>query len=192
MNDMDKTKDQLIEELEKLRKETANLKKTKTKLQDSEKKFIAITDYTANVEEWYSPEGKLAWISPSVQNFLGYTPQECLEMSDYISTIIHPDHHEMIQKKLDEMVNNLTSGKNLEYKVLRKDGSSLWISTSWQPIYIDGEYAGIRISNQDISEKKKYEFKLIKSLKEKELILKEVHHRIKNNMAAIKSLVIIA
>ena len=39
-----------------------------------------------------------------------------------------------------------------EYEALRKDGSSFWVSASWKPICFEGNYAGIRFSNQDIDD----------------------------------------
>jgi RNA polymerase-interacting CarD/CdnL/TRCF family regulator len=54
----------------------------------------------------------------------------------------------------------------------------------------EGVYAGGRIEQYyDVTFLKKVQDQLEKQLKEKELLLREVHHRIKNNIASISSLI---
>ena len=46
----------------------------------------------------------------------------------------------------------------------------------------DGEIVGLTVSSRDMTERKRAEEKINALLEEKELLLREVHHRIKNNM----------
>jgi len=72
------------------------------------------------------------------------------------------------------------------YETLR--GNEFWGAVSVKMIEVKGIcFQSIRIT--DISEKRKVAQKLKSSLKEKELLLAEVHHRVKNNLAIISGLI---
>lgn len=78
---------------------------------------------------------------------------------------------------------------NVEFINYKKDGTPFWINTSMVPVTgKDGEYIQWVAIGRDISKQKAYEKRLENSLKEKEVLLSEIHHRVKNNLAVISSL----
>ncbi len=83
-------------------------------------------------------------------------------------------------------------GKSIETVEIvrkRKDGTSVYLSLSISPIRTSqGELVGRATIARDITEKRLAEDLMRASLHEKELLLKEVHHRVKNNMQVISSL----
>lgn len=70
-----------------------------------------------------------------------------------------------------------------------RDGSPLWTSMSTSPIFDDqGTYQGAMALVTDISERKRWESELESTLEERESLLQELHHRVKNNFQVMISL----
>ncbi len=78
-------------------------------------------------------------------------------------------------------------GGGLELQAQRKDGSLVSVDISLSPLDADGELR-VMAAVRDITEHKVAAEKLKESLHEKEVLLHEVHHRVKNNLAVICSL----
>jgi PAS domain S-box-containing protein len=68
-------------------------------------------------------------------------------------------------------------------------GAKIWLSTSKVPLQMpNGDVIGVLGVYEDITERKKDEEKLRAALEEREVMLREIHHRVKNNMQIVSSL----
>ena len=73
-------------------------------------------------------------------------------------------------------------------RLVSKEANISWVETQLVPIMKDGKVYSIMVIAEDITSKKKATDQLIKSINEKDLLLKEIHHRVKNNIQIISSL----
>jgi len=117
----------------------------------------------------------------------GYT----MSPEDYIKKYTHPED---LQYCLEGFKKTLESGESafgtrLDHRIIRGDGQTRYIAiqikivkpTKNKSTYVYGTV-------QDITDMKIAEKRLIKSIKEKEILLQEIHHRTKNNLLVIASL----
>lgn len=98
--------------------------------------------------------------------------------------------NELTPEELKQMSDELTSKKSYETEILYRTnlGNEFWGALAIQVIYIGGKaYQSVRVT--DITQQKKAEQYTKATLLEKEILLAEIHHRVKNNMAVISGLI---
>ncbi|HQV52240.1 MAG: PAS domain S-box protein [Flavobacteriales bacterium] len=78
--------------------------------------------------------------------------------------------------------------QQFEAELKNKYGRSLWVETFLNPIITDGKVTEISCIGYGITDRKESQLKLMQSLGEKEVLLQEVHHRVKNNLQIISSI----
>lgn len=126
-------------------------------IRKSEEKFKAIANYTYDWESWIGPNGKPLWINPGVSRITGYSPEECMAMDNYPIPLVYQPDRGRTEKFFHEALHGST-GNDIEFRVLCKDGCTRWAAVSWQPIYSEtGASLGHRSSIHDITERKQIE-----------------------------------
>lgn len=198
--DQGKTKEQLMAELSRLKQRVAELEKklkditrnhqqaSMTLMEEKDKKQMYL-DIAEVILVALDKNGQITLINRKGCRILGYDHGELIG-KNWFETCVPPQ----IRHEVSEVFKQLMEGKieAVEYyenPVLTRSGEVRLIA--WHNANLKnerGEIKGTLSSGQDITEQKQAENELKNSLKEKELLLKEIHHRVKNNMAVISSL----
>ena len=137
---------------------------------------IVITNANAEIE----------YVNPYFTELTGYTLEEAQGKNPNIL-----QSGQTKKEVYDEMWTALLNGETWhgEFLNLKKSGQLYWESASIGPITDNtGKITHFIAIKQDITEKKKKDKELKDSLEEKEIMLKEIHHRVKNNLQVISSL----
>jgi PAS domain S-box-containing protein len=127
------------------------------------------------------------YISPRFTKLFGWDAEHWLAGSDSWFELMHPEDRERVAAAYEGADRARSSGA-VEFRLRKTDGGYAWARASWD--YYE-EPAGKTLALgiiEDVSEAKAEEDALKKLLADRELLLKEVHHRVKNNMQIICSL----
>jgi PAS domain S-box-containing protein len=125
--------------------------------------FRAIADYTYDWEVWVGPPGRVLWTNPAVQRVTGYSIKEIMAMSNYPDSIVYEQDRNRIERAFRSALKGST-GNDVQFRIVRKDGKIIWAEMSWQPIYDDeGNSLGHRESIRDITARKEAEHALEKA-----------------------------
>ncbi len=157
-------------------------------LSEKERQYRFLAEHTFDLIIHMDAGMNRIFASPSSRSVYGYEPDEILEISPFDLT--HPDHHNEAQNILEEMVAS-RQPKQFTYRIIKKDGSVAWIESVLNPQFESesGNFRGIVVVARDIQERKTKEMELMENAKQTENLLKEIHHRVKNNFAILVSLI---
>jgi PAS domain S-box-containing protein len=154
-------------------------------MRESEERLREITDNMMDMVIRVDTDAVFRYVSPSHEKVLGFRPGELLGTS--AQDLIHPEDREEVVRRLRE---TLRAGiGNMTFRCRHKNGGYRWLESIGTSVRNEkGEFVGAVIGSRDITERKSAEEQLRDSLKEKEVLVKEVLHRVKNNLNLVASL----
>ena len=161
---------------------------SKQALLESEQRFRGLVESTNDWIWEVNINGVYTYSSPSVEKILGYKADEVIGKTPF--DFMPPEESLIIKSQFDLFVKSGRSFLNLENLNYHKNGSLIAIETSCVPIIdSDGKITGFRGIDRDISERKLAEKNRLKqSEQQKNELVREVHHRIKNHLQGLMGL----
>ncbi len=149
----------LTEAAERLSGTVAQLESHRNALEESERRYRTVAEYTFDWEGWITPDREFVYISPSCERICGRSKEAFIKDPDLLEKIIHEEDRPSWQRFMDET----RSGKHNSYdfRIMRADGMLRWVSQVNSPVPEDGgRQMGVRFSIRDITERKEMELAL--------------------------------
>ncbi len=165
-----------------IERDISDRKFAETELLRREKFFSELFNTSPLAITFLNAHNEVELVNKGFENLFGYKLEEVKGLE--IDKIIVPEDG------TDEAI-RLTNSPIAEKKQLvrkAKDGKLLEVIVYSVPVIIDGNLEAKFGLYVDVTERQRAEETMLQSLKEKELLLAEVHHRVKNNLAVITGL----
>jgi len=171
----------------------SKIKMAEKALIESEAHYHILADHMSDAVWLMDLNLNTTYHSPSSIKIRGYTAEEimAIPIEKHITGESFARSMPIFLEEMSKVQSDpeYTFVRSIELEFYRKDGSSFWADCTFTFIRgKNGNPDSILGEGRDITDRKTAEEHINKLLKEKETLLKEVHHRIKNNMQTISSL----
>lgn len=170
---------------ERLRnKAETSIRLSEEKAKESEERFRLLINNAGDAIYLCDLQGRLLRVNYESERQTGYSREELLNMNvmDLNATRLTPE-------ALSELVREITRTRKASFETLNRHKDGHEFPVELRVVYLDlGSEAALLGISRDITERKRAEEAMAGSLHEKEVLLKEIHHRVKNNLQIISSL----
>jgi len=159
--------------------------KTREVLKESEESYYQIYEDIPVGLFRSMPNGTLLRLNPAMVHILGYPDRETLLQTNEVHIYENP----LERIGWQTMVEKYGLERESELCLRKYDGTDVWVQHSSRVTRdLDGKVLYYDSAIVDISERKRAEVQIREAVKEKEVLLKEIHHRVKNNLQIVSSL----
>ena len=162
-------------------------KKMEEALKESEQKFRTMVENSLQ-GIFIVQDMEMVYANEALSQIVGYSLEEIQALSqEEMRGIIHPEDQNKVWGRMADRLAGKDVPSRYEFKAIKKNGDTVWMEMVSNRIEYEGKPA-VQGAIIDISDRQQADEQIKASLKEKEVMLREIHHRVKNNMQIILSL----
>jgi PAS domain S-box-containing protein len=173
--------------VEELQERSLMLEDTVAALEDSEERYRTTFELAAVGIAHVSQKGRFIGLNRRFCEIVGYPHEEIAVLT--FQEITHTEDLDLDLENVRRMLAGEIDTYSVEKRYIRKDSSVVWVNLTVSLVRDgSGNPEHFIAVIEDITRRKEAEFAVKRSLEEKEVLLREVHHRVKNNMQVISSL----
>ena len=165
--------DELKQRVKELEKEAFECRRTEEALRESEKRFRDTAEMLPSVLIEYDLNGVLTYVNPHGYKLADYEPDD-FEEGFHVLRLASPEEHQKHYERIEKMM----QGEKIppvEYRLLRKDGSTFWGLVTSSLIRKNKDVVGVRTYTIDISERKEAEEALRESEEKYRSMMEAMH-----------------
>ncbi|MGL5081062.1 MAG: histidine kinase dimerization/phosphoacceptor domain -containing protein [Microcoleaceae cyanobacterium] len=160
---------------------------TEIALRQNEELFRQLTENIESVLWMSDPQTQQKiYVSPAYEKIWGRPRREIYQSPQAFFKTIYPEDQRVVFMYFEQQ---LYDKCDVKYRIVKPDGEIRWIYDQAFPIKDEvGQVYRVSGISADITDRKRSEEQIQTALKEKEILLKEIHHRVKNNLHIISNL----
>ena len=137
-------------------------KKSNEDLKQSEKRYQDLYDSAPDMYFSVSAKGIVKSVNKHGAEYLGYKAEDLIGRE--VWKVVHKDDVNSVKSRLAEIFKNRESGANLEFRKIKKDGSTIWVNESTRLIFDEqGAPTELFIICRDITKNKEFHIALLES-----------------------------
>lgn len=135
-------------------------KEAEAQLRRQEARYRLLAENVTDVVTHLDPTTKLLYVSPSVENLLGYAPEEITGARAL--DLVHPDDRERCKQVVTEALDQGRRPRT-EFRIRTKDRGYLWVESVGKGLEGTGSERELVLTTRDISERKARERDLVQA-----------------------------
>lgn len=163
------------------------LEKKIEELKSSEERLKILFEFAPDAYYISDLKGNFVEGNREAERIIGYNKHELIGKNFLKLKLLTPGQIPKAAVELAKSVMGLPTGPT-EFILNRKNGKQIILEIRTHPVTLRGQNVVLGIA-RDITVRKQAEEQIKASLREKEVLLREIHHRVKNNMQIISSLI---
>ena len=168
--------------------EITDSKRARLALEESERRYRMLAENASDVVTVFDAEFNIVYLSPSSERLFGFSTEDFGDRS--VFSVVHPEDLPSLQAEVQLARAERRESVTHLFRMEDKNGEWHWIESLGRYVYAeDGSLAHLVFNQRDVTERQEAYDRMRRLVSEKEQLMKELNHRVKNNLTMISSLI---